>query len=169
MVLECVSDRLVETVADAIGRGQPVVLANQPLINAQSREFVRQTQERLIGAPILQRLKTQHGEQDVEPRLLALLGGWRGHPPAEQRYGPGNVANLLRLLRGDLRGVDLSRLALRQVYLQGVDAQDASLAGAGLVGAVMDESFNYPTSIAMSANGELLVAGTPTGEVRLWR
>src|SRR4051794_6503889 len=66
----------------------------------------------------------------------------RPPPPAEQRYGPGNVANLLRLLRGDLRGVDLSRLALRQVYLQGVDAQDASLAGAGLVGAVMDESFN---------------------------
>src|SRR4051794_6503888 len=90
MVLECVSDRLVETVADEIGRGQPVVLANQPLINAQSREFVRQTQERLIGAPILQRLKTQHGEQDVEPRLLALLGGWRGHPPQQSKgTGPG--------------------------------------------------------------------------------
>ena len=37
--------------------------------------------------------------------------------------------NLLRLLRGDLRGADLSGLAIREAYLQEVEAQDASLAG----------------------------------------
>jgi hypothetical protein len=42
---------------------------------------VRQSQERLIGAPILQRLNAQHAEagppqgHGTEPRLLALLDG----------------------------------------------------------------------------------------------
>jgi hypothetical protein len=169
MVLEYVTDRLVETVADEIGRGQPVVLVEMPIIKAQAKDYVRETQERLIGAPILQRLNDPHGEAGTESRLLALLDGWRGRPAAAQGYGPGNLVNLLRLLRGNLRGMDLSRLALRQVYLQGVDAQDASLARTHLTEAVLDEAFAYPTAVALSADGVFLVAGTPTGEVRLWR
>ncbi len=129
MVLEYVTDRLVETVADEIGRSQPVVLVEQPLIKAQAKDYVRQMQERLIGAPILQRLNRHIGAA-IEQQLLALLDGWRDRPSAEQGYGPGNVVNLLRLLRGDLRAIDLSRLTLRQVYLQGVEAQDTSLASA---------------------------------------
>jgi WD40 repeat protein len=105
----------------------------------------------------------------VERRLLALLEAWRGRPPGEQGYGPGNVVNLLRLLRGDLRGQDFSRLAIRHAYLQEVEAQDASLAGAHLPEAVLAEAFDAPMSIALSADGAYLAAGTSTGEVCLWR
>ena len=79
------------------------------------------------------------------------------------------MVNLLRLLRGDLRGLDLSRLAIRQAYLAEVEAQDASLAGAHLAEAVLAEAFTYSTSVALSADGAFLAAGTATGEVRLWR
>jgi hypothetical protein len=168
-VAALLADRLVETVADEIRRGEPIMLVEQPLIKAQAKDYVRQTQERLICAPIVARLNAQLGETGTKPVLLALLDAWRGRPAAEQGYGPGNVVNLVRLLRGNLRGTDLSRLVLRQVYLQGVDTQDASLAGAGLVGTVLDEPFAYPTSVALSADGAFLVAGTPSGEVRLWR
>src|SRR5262249_35184698 len=134
LVLEYLTEQLVEIVADEIGRGQPTVTVEQPLIQAQARDYVRQTQERLIGAPILQGLNARYAEPGAEDRLLALLEAWRGQPAAEQGYGPGNVVNLLRLLRGDLRGINLSRLSVRQAYLQGVDAQDASLVGAELAG-----------------------------------
>jgi WD40 repeat protein/DNA-binding XRE family transcriptional regulator len=169
LVLEYLTEQLVEIVADEIARGQPMVTVEQPLIQAQAKDYVRQTQERLIGAPILQGLNVQHAEAGAERRLLALLDTWRGRAAAEQGYGPGNVVNLLRLLRGDLRGIDLSRLAVRQAYLQGVEAQDASLAGAELAGAVLDEPFAYPTAVALNADGTVLVAGTPAGDVRLWR
>jgi WD40 repeat protein/transcriptional regulator with XRE-family HTH domain len=169
MVLEYMTDRVVETVTNEIEQGVSGVLTEQSLIKAQAKEYVRQTQERLVGTPILQRLNAQHGEAGAADRLLALLEGWRGRPRPEQGYGPGNAVNLLRLLRGDLRGLDLSRLALRQVYLQGVEMQDASLAGTDLAGAVLDEPFAYPASVALSADGALLVAGTPNGEVRIWR
>jgi WD40 repeat protein len=169
MVLQYVTDRLVETATDEIDRGQAVLLVEQPLIKALAKDYVRQTQQRLIGTPILQRLLTRHSQPETESYLVALLDTWRGRSVADQGYGPGNVVNLLRLLRGDLRRVDLSRLVLRQLYLQGVDAQDASLAGAHLTEAILAEAFANPTAVALSADGELLAAGTPTGEVRLWR
>src|SRR6266851_10232421 len=169
VVLEYVTDRLVEEVGDEIARGQPVRLVDQPLIKAQAKDYVRNTQERLIGEPILQHLDIKSGHGTTEQRLRALLDGWRYRPEAEQGYGPGNVVNLLRLARGDLRSVDLTHLALRQAYLAEVEAQDASLAGAHLSQAVLAESFNYPISVALSSDGTSLVAGTAAGEVWLWR
>ena len=169
MVLEYVTDRLVETAVEEVERCQPVVLVAQPIIKAQAKDYVRQSQERLIGAPILQRLVGRHGERGTDQRLLALLEAWRGRPAPEQGYGPGNVVNLLRLLRNHLRGTDLSRLALRQVFLQGVDARDASLVGAQLTQAVLDEAFPFISVVALSTDGAVLVGGTPTGEVRIWR
>jgi WD40 repeat protein/transcriptional regulator with XRE-family HTH domain len=168
MVLEYATDRLVDAVTDEIARGEPAILVEQALISATAKEYARQTQERLIGAPILRQLEEGAGAA-VAPRLLAMLDEWRGRPAAEQGYGPGNIVNLLRLLRGDLRGVDLSRLDLRQVYLQAVDAQDGSLASAHLAGTVLDEPFAYPIAVALSADGAVLVAGTPAGDVRVWR
>ena len=79
------------------------------------------------------------------------------------------MVNLLRLERGDLRGLDLTHLALRQAYLAGVEAQDASLAGAHLSEAVLAEAFNFPICVALSGDGALLAAGTSAGEVWLWR
>src|SRR5262249_42530479 len=148
MVLEYVTDQLVDTVVDEVSRGEPAVLVEQPLIQAQAKEYVRQTQERLIGAPILQRLNAQHAQAGTEARLLALLDGWRGRPAVEQGYGPGNVVNLLRLLRGNLRGLDFSRLAIRQAYLAQVDAQDARLGDAHLAKSVLAAGFDYPSSVA---------------------
>jgi WD40 repeat protein len=169
LVLEYMTDRLVETAADEIERGLPAVITQHPLINAQAKDYVRRTQERLIGAPILQILAVPHDAPGAERRLLGLLDEWRGRPSTEQGYGPGNAVNLLRLLRGDLCGLDLSRLDLRQAYLQEVDAQDASLAGAHLAEAVLAEAFAYPLAVKLSADGVFLLIGTSTGEVRLWR
>jgi WD40 repeat protein/transcriptional regulator with XRE-family HTH domain len=169
MVLEYVTDRLVENVAEEILSSQPVVLFEQPLIKAQAKDYVRQMQERIIGTPILQRLSARDTDAATESRLLALLAAWRDRSQTEQGYGPGNVVNLVRLLRGDLRNMDLSQLTLRQVYLQGVDAQSASLVRAQLIGAVLDEAFTYASAVALTTDGALLVAGTPAGEVRLWR
>jgi WD40 repeat protein/transcriptional regulator with XRE-family HTH domain len=167
MVLEYVTDRLVETATDEIGRGQTRFLVEQPLIKAQAKEFVRQIQERLIGGAILQRLES--GLPSGTGDLLALLDGWRGRPTQQQGYGPGNVVNLLRLQRGDLRGLDLSRLAIRQAYLAQVDVQGSTLAGSHLAESVLAEAFYFPPAVALSADGALLAAGTSTGEVWLWR
>jgi WD40 repeat protein/DNA-binding XRE family transcriptional regulator len=169
MVLEYTTDLLVETAVDEIERAQPKLLLELPLIKAQAKDYVREAQQRLIGTPILERLKTTRDRQEVERLLLALLEGWRTRRQAEQGYGPGGVVNLLRLLRGDLRGLNLSGLSIRHAYLRDVEAQDASLAGADLAGTVLADAFSDPSSVAISADGAYLVAGSATGEVYLWR
>jgi WD40 repeat protein/transcriptional regulator with XRE-family HTH domain len=169
VVLEYVTDRLVEEVAEEVEHGQPALLVEQALIQAQARDYVRQSQERLVGAPILEWLKARLGQEGAEQRLLALVEGWRDRPAAEQGYGPGNGVNLLRLLRGDLAGLDLSRLTIRQAYLADVDARDTSLVDAHLAETVLAEAFGFPSSVALSGDGALLAAGTSTGQVWLWR
>jgi transcriptional regulator with XRE-family HTH domain len=170
VVLEHATAHLIEQVGAELVAGTPALLVRQALLKAQAPDYVRRAQERLIVQPLLTQLRTHLGSADaVERALLALLTGWRGRPAEEQGYGPGNVVNLLRLLRGDLRRLDLSHLAIRQAYLQGVEAQDASLAGAHLSEAVLDQAFNDPTAVALSADGALLAAGTSSGEVFLWR
>jgi WD40 repeat protein/transcriptional regulator with XRE-family HTH domain len=169
VVLEYVTNQLVEDVSSDVKDGRAERLREQTLIQPHAKDYVRQAQERLIGAPILQRLNSQDGAGIADARLLSLLDHWRGRPPDEQGYGPGNVVNLLRLYRGHLRGLDLSRLSIRQAYLAEVEAQDATLAGAHLSGTVLAEGFDFPGSIALSSDGELLAAGTSTGQVWLWR
>jgi WD40 repeat protein/transcriptional regulator with XRE-family HTH domain len=169
VVLEYLTDRLVQAVAAEILHTQPALLVSHALLKATARDYVRRSQEHLIAQPLLERLRATGGSGAVERRLLGLLEWWRGHPAAEQGYGPGNAVNLLRLLRGDLRGLDLSRLSLQQAYLAEVEAQDASLASAHLTETVLAEAFDFPTSVALSADGALLAAGTSTGEVWLWR
>src|SRR5205814_810607 len=141
--------------------------ARHPLLKATAKDYVRRNQERLIVAPLLERLVATSGSaRAAEGRLRSLLDRLRARPLDEQGYGPGNLVNLLRLLRGDLRRVDLSGLAIRQAYLQDVEAQGASLAGSQLSETVLGEAFNYPTSRpTLSADGAYLAVGTANGEI----
>jgi hypothetical protein len=77
--------------------------------------------------------------------------------------------NLLRLVRPDLRGLDLSRLVIRQAYLAQVDAQDTKLVDAELAESVLAEAFDFPSAVAISGDGALLATGTSTGQVWVWR
>jgi WD40 repeat protein/transcriptional regulator with XRE-family HTH domain len=170
VVLEYVTDRLVEQASDEIARGEPETLATYPLVMAQAKDYVRRSQERLAAQPLLERLTSGGGGSvGAEQQLVALLERWRARRDAEQGYGPGNVVNLLRLLRGGLRGIDLSLLSIRQAYLQGVEMQDASLVEAHLSEAVVADAFDPILSVAVNADARVVAAGTMGGEVRLWR
>jgi len=169
VILEYACNLLVETCSGEIARRRAQTLMSHALVKATSEDYVRRTQERLIAAPLLARLAATIGSASaVEQRLTDLMASWRDPARSERGYGPGNVANLLRLLRGDLRGMDLSCLVVRQAYLQEVGAQDASLAGARLIDCALADAFYYPTSVALSADGTYLAAGTSQGEVRVW-
>src|SRR5262249_35049080 len=160
VVLEYVSERLIDEVALDLSRGAPGRLLAQPLIKATAKDDVRRTQERLIAAPILERFVGASGTRTAaEQQVVELLGRLREWPFERQAYGPGNLVNLLRLLRGDLRGVDLSGLSIRQAYMQEVEAQDANLAAAELVESIVAEAFAAPNCVALSADGAYLAVG----------
>jgi hypothetical protein len=169
VLLDYLTELLVEEVSDELVHNLPLRVIAQPLIKAHAKEFVRQSQERVIGLPILERLASEMGAGAVAPLLRKRLDWWRDRPMSQQGYAPGNLVNLLRIHVGDLRGVNLSQLELRQAYLAGIQAQDASLEGAHLSEVVLADAFSYPLAVALSGDGELLVAGTSAGELWLWR
>src|SRR6185436_14842217 len=95
---------------------------------AYVKDYVRQSQQRLLVAPLLARLA--QGQVDLQPFIQTYLDELRIWPRNKQGYAPANLIALLRLHRGHLNALDFSRLVLRSAYLQGAKMQDASLAGA---------------------------------------
>ena len=169
VVLEYVTSLVVTTASQEIQQGRLSLLIQHGLEQVGAREYVRQAQEHLLVIPLLTRLQSMYqGQADVEGRLLWLLEQLRGRDQKSQGYGPANLLLLLRVLRGNLRDLDLSRLALRGLYLQGVEMQDTRLSGAVLQDSVFTEPFDAIKAIAMSRNGQYWAAASGRGEVHVW-
>src|SRR5262249_38990998 len=126
--------------------------------------------QRLLVAPLLAELRNVYPQRAaLEQQLFAQLSQLRAWADSAQGYGPANLVALLRLLRGDLRGLDLSQLSLRGAYLQGVELQDATLAGALMRESVWTSTFDAIWAVAISRSGQYWAAGSKRGEVRVWR
>ncbi|MEO8607944.1 MAG: NB-ARC domain-containing protein [Chloroflexota bacterium] len=169
VVLEYVTAHLIEDCSREIQAGHLSRLIEHSIEMAQAREYVRHTQERLIAAPILAKLSSTHPQYaGGEGQLLALLGELSTWADYAQGYAPTNLLKLLYLQRGSLRRVDMSRLALRGMYLQGVEMQDSSLSGATLRDSVFTETFDAIIAMAVSKTGEYWAAASEPGNVWVW-
>jgi len=169
VVLEYVTARLITEAGSEIEQGRLGRLIEHGLELASAHEYVRQTQERLILAPLLVHLRTIYSQyRPLEEQLLSLLAQLATQDGNAQGYGPANLVALLRLQRGNLRGLNLSHLVLRGVYLQGIEMQDATLAEAIMRNSLFTETFGAVTAVAISGNGEYWAAAGRRGEVRVW-
>ena len=169
VVLEYVTERLVTEASSEIEESRPLRLIGHGFVLAQAPEYIRQAQERLIATPILERLRgSYHQQAQVEVTLSALLARLSTLAAEAQGYGPANLVALLRLQRGNLRGLNLSGLALRGAYLQNVEMQDATLAGTSIRNSTFTETFDAVVSVAVSGDGKFLAACGVQGDIRFW-
>ena len=169
VVLEYATAALLAEMASEIEVGRLARLIEHGLSLAAAREYVRQTQTRLLVAPLLAQLRSRYqGRAELESRLLALLSQLRERADYAQGYGPANVLALLREERGHLRDLDLSQLTIRGASLQGVELQDARLSGALLQECAWTQAFDAITVVAISPGGQNWAAASRRGEVRVW-
>ena len=78
VVLEYVTARLITEAASEIEQGHMAHLIEHGLELATSKEYVRQTQQRLMVMPLLAQVRSRYrGRDEVEEHLLALLAGLR--------------------------------------------------------------------------------------------
>ncbi len=168
VVMEYLTDRLVEGACAEIQAERLDLLHCQALLKAEARDAVRLSQARLILTPIAALLQATLGRPALTEKLQHILAGLRQGAPRRPSYAGGNLLNLLLHLEIDITGYDFSRLSVWQADLRGANLPAVNLASADLSHTLFTEAFGRIFALAISPNGRVLAAGDTQGEVRFW-
>lgn len=170
VVMEYVTDRLTQTLSQEIIQQKPQDLNRYLLLKAQAKNYVRETQERLILTPVAEELRQTLGtSQAIEPHIQQLLIQQQQQALGEPGYLASNLISLLNLLGIDLRQYDFSHLAIWQAYLAKVNLQQTNFAHADLKKVVFAQAFGSVLSVAFSPDGEQFATVDDHGEIQVWR
>lgn len=169
VVMEYVSEQLVERMCEELMHNRLALFTSHAIMKAQSKEYIRDTQVRMLMRSLIARLLAHFDdEQTLEQHLSLLMQSLKRKSPATHRYSGGNLVNILRYLKGHLCNVDFSALAIRQAYLQGIEAQDALFTGAEITETIFTEPIESMASMILSPDGRYLAVGSFSGQIRLW-
>lgn len=169
VVTEYITNYLIEQVTQEVLHAKPALLKRHSLLKAQAKEFVRQSQMRVILQPIRERLQAQLGPAALERQIQTLLALLREAADAQSGYAGGNLVNLLLHLRADLSRYDFAHLPIWRACLQGEQLANVNFAHSDLWGSSFTDAFSAITALGFSPDGAVLVGGTVHGELRFWR
>lgn len=170
VVMEYMTERLVETVSEEISRQTPQLFVSHALMKAQAKDYIRETQIRLIVEPLLERLHARLGSQEaIKHQFQQILMHCRNRVEAQQGYSTGNLINLLRQLQADLTGYDFSKLTIRQAYLRDVQLLQVNLCNANLINCVFAEPLGNLNIIALSPDDSLIAKAGNDGTICVWQ
>ncbi len=169
VLLEFTTDRIVSLVVDQVVKNNLDILTKYTLVKSQSIDQIRDSQVRMILQPVLLLLKRHLGSQAaVTSHIRALVNQVRKLPGEAQGYAGGNLMNLLVYLNTNIKEDDFSNLVLRQVYLQGIEAQDTNFSGAEFIDSRFTEPLETISAMTLSPSGMYLAASTHNGHLRVW-
>jgi WD40 repeat protein/DNA-binding SARP family transcriptional activator len=168
VIMEYLVGRLVQVICAEITEAAPAWLHSYCLMQAQAKEYVRQSQVRLILQPVAEQLNATFGRNGAGHKILHILNRLRDDPFPVRGYAAGNLLNLLLWMEIDLDSLDLSGLAVWQADLRHANLSKVKLTGADLARSRFADAFGYVHTVAVSPNGLLIAAGTSNGEIRLW-
>ncbi len=160
VVMEYITEQLIQQVFQEIITGDLNLFETHALIEATTKDYLRNAQIRLILKPIGQKLLIEFsGSEAVYQCLTQYLEQLRSRSPQKRGYTAGNLLNLLIELKLPLSHLDFSNLTVWQAYLQGVNLHRVNFDHADLNQSVFTQTVGDVLSIALSPNGELLATG----------
>ncbi|MBW4687311.1 MAG: NACHT domain-containing protein [Komarekiella atlantica HA4396-MV6] len=170
VVMEYITESIIEQVCQEITTGKIALFMSHGLMGATVKDYVRDIQIRLILKPILERLLSLFlSKTNIEDKLTQILEPLQDKFLIKPGYAGSNVLHLLYQLQTDLTGYDFSHLTVRQAYLQNVNLHQVSFAYSDLTRSVFAKNFATVLSVTFSRNGQLLATGDANGEIRLWQ
>ncbi|PSB42560.1 WD40 repeat domain-containing protein, partial [Chamaesiphon polymorphus] len=169
VVMEYVTAELIDRVCTEITTLDVSIFNTHALIHAQAKDYIRESQVRMILAPLAERLLGQwRSRPETKDRLDRLLAKLRAELADTCGYAGGNLINLYLHLQIDLSGYDFSGLYIWQAYLLGMDLHDLNFAHTNVAKSVFTETFSSIHSLAFSPDGNSLASGDFNGDIRLW-
>lgn len=160
VVMEYVTERLMTQVCEELVSGALTLCDQYAFSKAQTEDYLRQTQTRLLLKPLLAQLLVRLGSQaaikQCLDQALALL---KARPLPQPGYAAGNLLNLFSQLDTNLSGYDFSSLAIWQVYLQGVNLHQVNFANADFTKSVFTQTRGDILAVVFSPQGKLLATG----------
>ncbi|BAZ48573.1 WD-40 repeat-containing protein [Nostoc sp. NIES-4103] len=170
VVMEYVTQRLIEQVCQEIAHDHIDLFRCHALMKATAKDYIRDIQIRLIVQPVINGLLgIFRSKKNLESQLTQILANLRQTSPLEQSYTAGNVLNLLCHLGTDLTGYDFSDLSIWQVDLRCMKLHDVNFQNADFDRSVFTETFGGVLSVAFSPDGKLLALGDTNGNIRLYQ
>ncbi len=169
VIMEYITYNLIDRIFNEIETETLGLLGSHPLVTAQAKDYIRNSQISLILTPLIERLQVEFGKAESESRLKAVLQKLRQQYYPQSTYAAGNVFNLLIQLGCDFRGYNFSSLTVRHAYLRDVALPDVDFSFADLSKSIFADTFGSISSVAISPTGQFFAAGTDTGEILIWQ
>jgi len=170
VVMEYVTQRLIDQVCQEIASQNIDLFRCHALMKATAKDYVRDIQIRLIVQSVIDGLLgIFRSKKNLENQLTQILANLRETSPLEQSYTAGNALNLLCHLGTDLTGHDFSSLSIWQVDLRCIKLHDVNFQNANFDRSVFAETFGGVMSVAFSADGKLLAVGDTNGDIRFYQ
>ena len=170
VVMEYVTYRLIKGICQEISTKKLRLFRYYALIKATVKDYIRETQIRLILQPIIEGLLAVFKcKSNIEKQLTQILAMQQETSPRVLGYTGGNIINLLCQMGTDLKGYDFSNLCVWQADLRNVCLHDVNFQNADLAKTIFVETFGGVTSVTFSPDGEILATGDTNGEIRLYR
>jgi WD40 repeat protein/SpoVK/Ycf46/Vps4 family AAA+-type ATPase len=169
VVMEYVTAKFIDLVSEEINTLDVAIFNSHTLIQAQTRDYIRESQVRMILTPLVERLMGKlRSKLEIKHQLDRLLVKLRSELTDTCGYAGGNLINLYHHLAVDLSGYDFSGLYIWQAYLLNVDLHDLNFADTDVAKSVFTETFGSIHSLAFSPDGNCLASGDFNGDIRLW-
>jgi WD40 repeat protein len=169
VVMEYMTQRLVQQFYEDISAQKLDFFSHYALIEAQTKDYIREAQIRLILQPVRDKLLAAfETQQNLETQLNSLLPILRKQPLGQDGYAAGNLLNLFWQLQSNLSDRDFSRLIIRQAYLPHITLHRTNFADCTLHQSVFAETFGGVTSVAFSPDGKRLATGDTSGDIQIW-
>ncbi|AFZ19075.1 WD40 domain-containing protein [Allocoleopsis franciscana] len=176
VVMEYMTDRLIARVCSELSRSVGAMnesgfrlFKTHALLKAQTKDYIRETQIRLILKPVAETLLHANSKEQLENHLRKIISKLRGKSSQGTGYIGGNILNLLCQLSSDLSGWDFSDLTVWQAYLERVNLHQVNFAHANLAKSVFTDTLSQILSVAFSPDGQLLATGDVNHEIHVWQ
>ncbi|MEG4026688.1 MULTISPECIES: WD40 domain-containing protein [unclassified Microcoleus] len=170
VVMEYVTDCLIQQLATELLTGELLYFHCYALLKTTVLDYIRDSQIRLILQPLIQQLQNSlHNSETLEQHLQSILTALRHPPTPFFGYGVGNFINLCLNLQIDLTGWDFSDLKIRHADFRGATLQQINFQSADFAQSLFTQLFTGGAWVKFSPDGRHFAIGDTNGGLHIWQ